>query len=415
MARAIEVEQVTKRYRLGERADAYATLRATIARAFTPSPAPHREIYALRDVDLAVDEGEAVGVIGRNGAGKSTLLKILCRITAPTSGASRTRGRVGPLLEVGTGFHPELTGRENVYLNGTILGMSRRDIDRRFDDIVGFADVDRFLDTPLKRYSSGMYLRLAFAVAAHLDPEILVVDEVLAVGDAEFQEKCLGRMSSFRREGRTVVFVSHDLGAIGRLCERVVWLERGSVEADGPTRPVLDGYLRSVAPRSTRVDFAVEPERPVQLLSAFRTDESGVERDVVRRDEAMTLHFRFVARRPIPGLDVGVRLVSDDGVVVLDENLSDVEAERLGDSGEYEAAITVPPVLPAGTYVAHAWIGASSAGGLWRVFVDREALTVRLWPAASDGPESIARRRLVQPAVQWSVRPLGLEETRAGA
>ena len=215
-------------------------------------------MWALRDVDFEIEEGDVVGIVGRNGAGKTTLLKVLARIVRPTTGVVRMRGRVGALLEVGTGFHPELTGRENVFLNGVVLGMSRREIDRRFDDIVEFAGVERFLDTPLKRYSSGMYLRLAFAVAAHIDPDILVVDEVLAVGDAEFQRRCLGRMSEFGREGRTVVFVSHDTGAVGQLCRRAIWLEHGKVRDDGSVESVLAAYLRDVVSET-----AVARSKPV--------------------------------------------------------------------------------------------------------------------------------------------------------
>jgi ABC-2 type transport system ATP-binding protein/lipopolysaccharide transport system ATP-binding protein len=219
------------------------------------------EVWSLRDVDLDVAEGEAVGLLGRNGAGKSTMLKVLTRITDPTSGTVRTRGRVGALLEVGTGFHPELTGRENVYLNGAVLGMARSEIDRQYDAIVDFSGVERFLDTPVKRYSSGMYLRLAFAVAAHLQADIMVVDEVLAVGDAEFQRKCLGKMADIERAGRTVVFVSHNLDAIQRLCPRSVWLEQGRVALSGPTPEVLDAYLSSgqaAVARSTFPDGAPE-------------------------------------------------------------------------------------------------------------------------------------------------------------
>ncbi|MDQ4131233.1 MAG: ABC transporter ATP-binding protein, partial [Actinomycetota bacterium] len=211
---AVEVEALSKRYFLGEDHAAVRNLRETLAagvQRIGRGRRPREEIWSLKDVNLHIPEGTALGVIGRNGAGKSTLLKILSRITEPTSGVARTRGRVGSLLEVGTGFHPELTGRENIFLNGAILGMPRREIERAFDEIVGFAGVERFLDTPVKRYSSGMYLRLAFSVAAHLEADILLVDEVLAVGDAEFQRKCLGRMASVEREGRTVVFVSHNL------------------------------------------------------------------------------------------------------------------------------------------------------------------------------------------------------------
>jgi homopolymeric O-antigen transport system ATP-binding protein len=203
------------------------------------------EFWALRDVSFEVKQGEVLGIIGRNGAGKSTLLKILSRITEPTEGLVRLRGRLGCLLEVGTGFHPELTGRENVFLNGAILGMTQRDIRTKFDEIVAFADIDKFVDTPVKRYSSGMYVRLAFAVAAHLEPEILAVDEVLAVGDATFQKKCLGKMEDVARGGRTILFVSHNMGAIGTLCQRTAYIENGQLRAIGATREILPMYLSS--------------------------------------------------------------------------------------------------------------------------------------------------------------------------
>ena len=201
------------------------------------------ELWALRDVSFTVEQGEVLGIIGRNGAGKSTLLKILSRVTAPTSGRIKVKGRIASLLEVGTGFHPELTGRENIYLNGAILGMSRKEIDRKFDEIVDFSEVEKFIDTPVKRYSSGMYVRLAFAVAAHLEPEILVVDEVLAVGDAEFQKKCLGKMGDVAKEGRTVLFVSHNMGAIENLCSHGILLEFGALTTCGSIRTVVEKYL----------------------------------------------------------------------------------------------------------------------------------------------------------------------------
>src|SRR6202007_3304656 len=202
------------------------------------------EFWALKDVGFELARGEVLGIIGRNGAGKSTLLKILSRITEPTQGRVTLRGRVASLLEVGTGFHPELTGRENIYLNGAVLGMTRAEISKKFDEIVAFAGVEKFLDTPVKRFSSGMYVRLAFAVAAHLEPEILVVDEVLAVGDAEFQRKCLGKMDDVaRHEGRTVVFVSHNLGVIARMCPTIIWLDRGSIREQVAAREVIAEYL----------------------------------------------------------------------------------------------------------------------------------------------------------------------------
>jgi len=254
---AIRVESVGKRYRIGLAPRRYRTLRESltsslgdamrwIARSGRGADGRREDsssIWALREVSFDVRQGEIVGIIGRNGAGKSTLLKILSRITEPTKGRVRIAGRIGSLLEVGTGFHPELTGRENIYLNGAILGMRRDEIQRRFDEIVAFSEVEQFMDTPVKRYSSGMYLRLAFAVAAHLDPEILLVDEVLAVGDQRFQQKCIGKMESAGSEGRTVLFVSHNMPAIARLCERTILLDKGEVIADGPTGTVVARYL----------------------------------------------------------------------------------------------------------------------------------------------------------------------------
>src|SRR5918998_879600 len=218
-----------------------------------------RFIWALREATFDIDHGEIVGLIGSNGAGKSTLLKILTRITEPTEGYAEVEGRVGSLLEVGTGFHWELTGRENMYLNGAILGMTKNEIDRRFDDIVAFAEIDRFIDTPVKLYSSGMYLRLAFAVAAHLEPEILLVDEVLAVGDAAFQKKCLGKMGDVADEGRTVVFVSHHMNQIRRLCNKCIWIEHGRIQMIGPTTEVVAAYESSVA--SVRLDEEATRDR----------------------------------------------------------------------------------------------------------------------------------------------------------
>ena len=256
---AIRAEGLGKRYRLGERAGVgVATLRDALTggmsrlfgrarRGFAALPGESAWIWALDDASFEVQHGEAVGIIGGNGAGKSTLLKLLARITEPTVGRAEIHGRVGSLLEVGTGFHLELTGRENIYLNGAILGMKRAEIQRKFDEIVAFSEVDRFLDTPVKHYSSGMYVRLAFAVAAHLEPEVLLVDEVLAVGDAAFQKKCLGKMDDVAREGRTVLFVSHNLAAVAKLCGRTIWLDQAHVRADGSTKKAIASYLDKAA------------------------------------------------------------------------------------------------------------------------------------------------------------------------
>jgi lipopolysaccharide transport system ATP-binding protein len=248
----VRVENLSKQYRLGRREAAYGTLRESIVDALQ---APFKRlrsqngsssgetIWALRDLNFVVEPGEVVGIIGRNGAGKSTLLKVLSRITEPTTGRAELYGRVASLLEVGTGFHPELTGRENIYLNGAILGMRKSEIARKFDEIVAFSDLEKFLDTPVKRYSSGMYMRLAFAVASHLEPEILMVDEVLAVGDAAFQKKCLGKMGDVAKQGRTVLFVSHNMVAVQSLCKRVLWLDGGEIRENGAAATVVSNYL----------------------------------------------------------------------------------------------------------------------------------------------------------------------------
>jgi lipopolysaccharide transport system ATP-binding protein len=260
MKPVIQIDKISKQYRIGARQRRrYRTIRETIyelaalpwqrwrqlsSRVTNGTPAAD-SIWALKDVSFEVEQGDVLGIIGRNGAGKSTLLKILSQITEPTSGHARLRGRLASLLEVGTGFHPELTGRENIYLNGAILGMKKREIDGKFDEIIAFAEVEQFLDTPVKNYSSGMYVRLAFAVAAHLEPEILIVDEVLAVGDMEFQRKCMGKMSQVARSGRTILFVSHNMAAVQNLCAKAVLLSHGQVEQIGECADVLSSYLRS--------------------------------------------------------------------------------------------------------------------------------------------------------------------------
>ncbi len=278
MATAITVEGLSKLYRIGQFRAAYGTLRDSLARGVKHLTSGHHaepraEIWALDDVSFSVDEGEVLGVIGKNGAGKSTLLKILTRITSPTRGRAEIRGRVGSLLEVGTGFHPELTGRENVYLNGAVLGMKRREIGRNFDAIVEFAGVEQFIDTPVKRYSSGMYVRLAFSVAAHLEPEIMLVDEVLAVGDAEFQRRCLGRMEEYGSSGRTILFVSHNMPAIARLCDRAVLLKGGQLALDGPAGDVVAHYLQYESGAGSSAawpDQATAPGKELVRLRAVR-------------------------------------------------------------------------------------------------------------------------------------------------
>jgi ABC-type polysaccharide/polyol phosphate transport system ATPase subunit len=408
MSAAIHVERVSKRYSLGRPLGGYTTLREVLAsrfgRAFGATT-QRDQIWALRDVSFAVEEGHALGIVGHNGAGKTTLLKILSRITHPTSGVSRTRGRVGSLLDVGTGFHPELSGRENIYFNGSILGMNRREIDRRFDEIVDFAGLERFLDTPIKRFSWGMWLRLAFAVAAHVDPDVMLVDEVLAVGDVRFREKCLGKMSELGREGRTIVFVSHDLGAIVQVCRRALWFEQGQVRADGSSEEIVERYVRSAVGRTAVAAFAPDPRRPAQLLSVAITDETGDVIDEPRRDEPFTLCLRFVVREPIPGLDVAVTLQNHAGVQLLEEDWGldtggVLVPERLPQ--QYEARVKVPAILPAGDYFAGCWIGSSYENVLY----EPQALAFRLWPRPDERAKALERNRVVQPGVEWSLRPI---------
>ncbi len=285
----IQVAGLSKRYRIGTR-KGYLTLRDSLARfsrriinlfrykETIKSKAENNYLWALRDISFEVKKGEIIGIIGKNGAGKSTLLKILSRITVPTEGYAEIFGRVGSLLEVGTGFHPELTGRENIYLNGAILGMKRAEIERKFDEIVDFAEIEKFLNTPVKYYSSGMYVRLAFAVAAHLEPEILLVDEVLAVGDAAFQKKCLGKMGDVAREGRTVLFVSHNMGAINTLCDRAILIDAGSIVKDGRAPQIIKDYLSGRVASRSRVAWR-EKERPgnqaFRLVSVTLKNASG--------------------------------------------------------------------------------------------------------------------------------------------
>jgi ABC-type polysaccharide/polyol phosphate transport system ATPase subunit len=406
---AVEVRELGKRYRLGEDLVRYATLRDTLASRIgrrREGPARTRDFWALRDVSFDVAEGEAVGVIGRNGAGKSTMLKLLARITEPTEGFARMRGRPGALLEVGTGFHPELTGRENVFLNGSILGMTRREIAARFDEIVEFAGVRPFLDTPLKRYSSGMELRLAFAVAAHVAPRILIVDEVLAVGDAEFQQRCLGKMSEIGRSGRTIVFVSHDLGAVQQLCPRTIWLDEGRIRADGPSGDVIAAYLRSGLAGATHVEFAPEEDEPVSLTSVSVLDGAGRPLELVRRGDTFTVRLRMRSRTALPNLDVAIYLADRRGIQVLDEAWSDTgrpPATSAG-PGDYEIDLTMAPGLAPGPYTLGVWIGSAIAEG--EDHVSRDAMTLTIAPAAGDRQDAVQRSRIVAPAVEWDMRPV---------
>lgn len=351
----IKIESVSKQYRLGTNQLAYQTLRDRLA-DFTSFRLNRRgngngngndnTIWALRDINFEVAKGEVLGIIGRNGAGKSTLLKILSRITEPTTGRIELYGRVGSLLEVGTGFHPELTGRENIFLNGVIMGMKRRELARKFDEIVAFAEISKFIDTPVKRYSSGMYVRLAFAVAAHLEPEILIVDEVLAVGDDLFQKKCLGKMATIAGEGRTVIFVSHNMPAVTNLCPRAILLDQGGVVRDGNSADVTSYYLSSGG--------ASDADREWNDISTAPGDEIVRLRRVSVVDENGDVCPSIDIRKK-----VGIRLeyeILHDGRVLLPGFSITTEAGQLAFyAGDSEPDWQNSP-RPKGRYVSTGWI-----------------------------------------------------------
>ncbi len=359
----IKVEGLGKQYRIGSVMDRNPTLRDAMVNAVA---APFRRLrhggaatggrsetmWAMRDISFQVEAGDRVGIIGRNGAGKSTLLKVLTRITHPSEGSAELTGSVGSLLEVGTGFHPELTGRENIFLNGAILGMTRADVRARFDEIVEFSEIGKYLDTPVKRYSSGMYVRLAFAVAAHLEPDILVVDEVLAVGDLEFQKKCLGRMSEVAGEGRTVLFVSHNMGAISTLCDRAILLDGGRLVADGPTRDVVGEYITRGLDLSGTMEWADPADAPgfdTAKLRAVRVSQDGVVTSDVEIDRDVSVEIDYWNLEEGASLNASVHLIDRTGVTIFAANSApsaslrdDGWATRPHPVGLYRTVCTIP-------------------------------------------------------------------------
>jgi lipopolysaccharide transport system ATP-binding protein len=367
MPTVISVENLSKAYRLGQINTGtftydlqlwWARLRGKPNPLLQIGETDHgnrrgETIWALKDVSFTVEQGEVLGIIGRNGAGKSTLLKILSRVTAPTSGRVRLKGRVASLLEVGTGFHPELTGRENIYLNGAILGMSKAEVTRKFDEIVDFAEVEQFIDTPVKRYSSGMYVRLAFAVAAHLEPEILVVDEVLAVGDAAFQKKCLGKMGDVAKAGRTVLFVSHNMTAVSSLCQKGILLSQGKLLAQGPAVDIVSKYLAAGNGKPAEQvwpDMRTAPGNHVARLHALRIYSDGSLKNQVESNKEVALEVEYWKIEPNCRLIVELRLVESTTGYVL-ETFNTPEASGGTDCvgvqstapGLYRARCTLPP------------------------------------------------------------------------
>ena len=369
----ISVQKLSKRYKLGvfnaktlrEEAEAFlarlgrkkaelavgggplSVNSSQVTRHPSLSSAPADEFWALRDVSFDVQPGEVIGVIGRNGAGKSTLLKILSRITEPTSGEARIRGRVASLLEVGTGFHPELTGRENIFLNGTILGMTKAEVQSKFDQIVDFAEIEKFIDTPVKRYSSGMYVRLAFAVAAHLEPEILIVDEVLAVGDASFQKKCLGKMKDVAGHGRTVLFVSHNMQAVKQLCSKAIVIDNAQIRFEGDVHEAAAFYLgQGSGGQNVTFDLAAYPRNrnstEVRLENFALSDETGAPVCKISRDREVMIRLNFKVTLPVKDIDVAVALTHSEGTRIFSECFSDENRTVDLSPGDYSITFTLP-------------------------------------------------------------------------
>jgi lipopolysaccharide transport system ATP-binding protein len=419
-AAVIHVEGLAKRFVLGERRrtgnlreSLAGTAAAWIGRGRRRRSAPE-PLWALWDVSFDVAEGEVLGIIGANGAGKSTLLRILSRITAPTAGHARIRGRVASLLEVGTGFHPELTGRENVQLNGAILGMRRAEIARRFDEIVAFADVEAFLDTPVKRYSSGMRMRLAFAVAAHLEPEVLIVDEVLAVGDLAFQQRCLGKMSEVASSGRTVLFVSHNMAAVEGLCDRALLLERGRRVAEGDTRSVIADYLaRATGERASRGSVARSRDGSLEVGELELLDASDVPIGAVQSGQSFSIGIELRAQRPLRRVALQLALKDSLGsrVAVLNSGVASGEVDLTAESHHIRCAVQELPLVP-GPYTVE--LKLLAAGETLLFEPDAAALLV-------EGGDFFGTGRLPPPGwggrcllhQRWSLEPVKPQEETA--
>jgi lipopolysaccharide transport system ATP-binding protein len=370
-------------------------------------------VWALEDVSFDLEEGKVLGIVGRNGAGKSTLLKILSRVTEPTKGTVTVRGRVGSLLEVGTGFHPELSGRENIYMNGAILGMKRTEIDKKFDEMVDFSEVGQFIDTPVKRYSSGMYLRLAFAVAAHLEPEILVVDEVLAVGDADFQRKCLGKMNDVAQQGRTVLFVSHNMSAILRLTQEAIVLKRGQLIKRAPTHEAVDFYLSSgqaeSGERIWEADEAPLNSDPFKPIALRLKDRNGKVVDTIRSTEPLTVELEYQLNAPVTALRVGMYLSTMRGEYIFTSFDTDdaKQYEQFGtrQAGRYISRCEIPAdFFNEGRYSLG--VNASSFG-VKRYFMDENALSFNVDISGAPGMQwAELRQGPVRPRLNWKIEKI---------
>jgi lipopolysaccharide transport system ATP-binding protein len=415
MATAIDVEGLSKRYRIGELQAAYGTLRESLThvgkRLTGQEHRPgYEEIWALRDVSFSLEEGRSLGVIGRNGAGKSTLLKVLTRITSPTEGQATIRGRVGSLLEVGTGFHPELTGRENIFLNGAILGMKRREIVAKMPEIAEFSGVERFLDTPVKRYSSGMHVRLAFSVAAHFEPEIMLVDEVLSVGDAEFQARCLGRMEDIGATGRTVVFVSHQLQAVAQLCDRALLFDDGRIVMDGPSPTVVAQYLQTATGTSSSQSWSEEATAPgddlVRLRSVRVVDRGGNLVESLDVREPVGIELTFGVLRAGPPVLPKIKLTAG-GHIAFNAMDTDTRWYEPSAPGEYVATAWLPGnFLNEGLVTVDAALCSIDSPKLHHHVSVHEAVSFHVFdPLEGDSARGTFTgqwRGVVRPLLQWT-------------
>jgi lipopolysaccharide transport system ATP-binding protein len=418
----IQVENIAKKYVIAhqERSGNYKTFREAMTNAakyVASSLIPggkkdigsgREEFWALKDVSFKIQQGDRIGIIGRNGAGKSTLLKILSRITEPTRGSIRIKGRVASLLEVGTGFHPELTGRENIFLNGAVLGMSKVEIQRKFDEIVAFAEVEKFLDTPVKRYSSGMYVRLAFAVAAHLEPEILIVDEVLAVGDAQFQKKCLGKMEDVGREGRTILFVSHNMAAIRTLCSRALLLRNGQLLLDSDTEAAVSNYLAEDDASDARIVWNKKdaPQSPeLRFLEAYILNDKGDYASTIDCRKEFTIVVKYEVLKPINGLRIGFFMQNSEGVAICGSNDPMAWPKLERSPGEYTSQCSFPGyILNAGKYLI--CFGSDRPPYDKSLVTTPYCLGLNIEDVEGHGAMSEKLPGIVRPKLEWNIKQI---------
>ena len=416
---AVRVEDIGKQYNIFRESSRYNTLREKIVETIKSpvktllNPTGSEKFWALRHVDFTLEYGQVLGIIGKNGAGKSTLLKILSRVVEPTEGMAEIHGRVGSLLEVGTGFHPELTGRENIFLNGAILGMKRAEIENKFDEIVAFSEIEKFIDTPVKRYSSGMYMRLAFAVSAHLEPEILVVDEVLAVGDAEFQRKCLGKMSDVASEGRTVIFVSHNMSAIQRLTQECIILDKGTMVMRAPTPEAVDYYLTN--------DFSASGERyyiaeeassavfPFKPVAVRVKNPAGQVTDNLLSVEPLTIEVEYQLDADITGLRIGIYMMTSRGEYIFTSFDTD-EPEKFQSMSVRKAGHYVSRcVIPADTFNEGKFVIGINASSYMvkRYFSDERALNFSINTTGAPGMHWVEiRHGPIRPRLDWRIEEI---------